>query len=101
MSLSFTNLQNLWPSSSLSKFDVTILYLLKKNYFAIYVGVLAIYTYYNASKKVKTQKTLKACKINHKMLNCKARKYGQVPLILDDQQKIMTQQISNFVILFV
>ena len=68
----FTKLLATFGGPSLSKFDVTILYLSKKKqictfsvffipaiihiYFTIYFGVLAIYTYFNASYKVKIQK---------------------------------------------
>ena len=53
----------------------------------MYFGGLVLYTYFNASYKVKMQK---ACKRNHNMLNRKAQKYRQVPFILNDHQKIIT-----------
>ena len=78
MSLSFTNLQNFWPLLEALVFPSLMLqfYICRKKiqicrfsvffipaiihiYFTIYFGVLAIYTYFNASYKVKIQKKRK------------------------------------------
>ena len=111
MSLSSTNLENFWPNLEVLVFPGLMLqfYICRKKiqncgflvlfipskihiYFEIYFGIPAIYSYFNASYKVKIQKKIiKACKRNHKMLNREARKYG-FNLILDDHQKIMTSE---------
>ena len=114
VSLSFIKLQNFWPNLEALVFPSLMLrfYICRKKirncgfsvffiptiihiYFAICFGVMAIYTYFNASYKVKIQKKLKACKRNHKMLNRKAINFGWPPKN-NDVSKYLTLPFCSY-----